>query len=207
LGCHSLIGRAAIVAGLALCAGACGGLGSLGGGGGKTALPTYDLTVSGPFPRATRPPRGLLVVADPTALAVFDSEKIVVRPGVGEIAALSDAQWSDRLPRLVQARVVQAFENANRLRAVGRPSDHLTADYQLLIDIRVFQISATETPTGDVEIAAKLVGDRSGRIAAARIFRASIPAAATAGPGAVAALDAAFSKVAAELVLWVSRVI
>jgi cholesterol transport system auxiliary component len=204
-GANSQAGRAAIVMAMALCVGACGGLGSLGGGS-KAAPPTYDLTVS-QFPRPTRAPRGLLVVADPTALAVLDSEKIVVRPAAGEVAALADAQWSDRLPRLVQARIVQAFENANRLRAVGRPNDHLTADYQLLIDIRAFQIVATEVPTGDVEIAAKIVGDRSGRIAAARIFRASVPAEATAGPGAVAAIDEAFTKVTNELVLWVARAI
>src|SRR5450830_710408 len=48
------------------------------------------------------PGRGKLVIAEPTALAVLDSDKIVVRPAPGQTAQFSDAQWEDRLPKLVQ---------------------------------------------------------------------------------------------------------
>jgi ABC-type uncharacterized transport system auxiliary subunit len=65
---------------------------------------------------------GKLVIAEPTALAVLDSDKIVVRSAPGETAQFSDARWEDRLPKLVQARILQSFENASRLRAVTRPA-------------------------------------------------------------------------------------
>jgi len=42
-----------------------------------------------------------------TALAVLDSDKIVVRSAPGETAQFSDARWEDRLPKLVQARILQ----------------------------------------------------------------------------------------------------
>ena len=72
---------------------------------------------------------GKLVIAEPTALAVLDSDKIVVRSAPGETAQFSDARWEDRLPKLVQARILQSFENASRLRAVVRPADKISADF------------------------------------------------------------------------------
>jgi cholesterol transport system auxiliary component len=194
--------RATIVVALALFVAGCSGL----PGGSKGAPPTFDLTAPQQFP-PLRAPRGQMVVPDATALGVLDSDKIVVRPTESSIAALADAQWAERLPRLIQVRTIEAFENAHRLRVVGRPSDRLAADYQLLLDIRAFEIAVAEGPVAEVVIAAKIVGERSGRIVAGRIFQAKVPTSATQGPDAIAALDAAWGKVAVELVVWASRVI
>ena len=60
---------------------------------------------------------------------------------------------------------------------------------------------------GDVEIAVKILNESSGRVVAARVFRASSPAAGTDGPQAVAAIDAAFQNVTAQMIGWVTRVI
>jgi ABC-type uncharacterized transport system auxiliary subunit len=195
--------RVTIVAALALSLGGCAGL----LGGSKGPPPTYDLTAPHTFPRSSRAPRGQLVVPEATALGVLDTDKIVVRPVAGEITALADAQWGERLPKLVQARVIQTFENASRLRAVGRPSDRITADYQLLLDIRAFQISVPAGPAAEVEIAVKIVNERSGRIFAGRVFRVLVPAAATEGPAAAAVLDQAFGRAAVDLVLWTTSII
>lgn len=193
------INGAMLAVALTLPLAACAGLFS------KGAPVTYDLTaVKGA--RAFGSPRGQLIVAEPTALAILDSERIVARPAPAQVAYLADAQWSDRLPKLLQARIVQTFENASRLRAVGRPGERLMADYQLVTDIRAFNISAV-AGAAEVEIAAKVVADRSGRIVAARVFRAVVPASATEGPAAVAAIDAAFGDVAIELVKWAARLV
>jgi cholesterol transport system auxiliary component len=190
-----------VVVALALFAGGCAAL-----GGGKLAPPTYDLTAPTHFPSGVRAPRGQLIVQDATAVGVLDSDKIVVRPADGEVAALSDAQWVDRLTKLVQVRTIQTFENTRRMRAVGRPGDRIQADYQLLLDVRSFEI-VVDGSVAEVTIAAKIVGDRSGRIVAGRVFTARVPMSETHGAAAVAALDAAWSKVAVDIVLWVSRII
>jgi cholesterol transport system auxiliary component len=145
-----------------------------------------------------------LIVPEPSALAILDTDRVMVRLAGGETAQLGNAQWEDRLPKLLQARIVQSFENGHRLRAVGKPGDKLTADYQLVIDVRAFQISA-DTGTAEVEIAAKIVGERTGRIGAARVFKVSVPAEATEGPAAIAAINAAFNKVVTDMVIWASR--
>jgi len=172
----------------------------------KAPPPTYDLAAAKDFPHRSRPARGQLVIAEPGALAPYDSDKIVVRPVPGEAAQLGDAQWQERLPRLMQARIVQSFENASRLRAVGRPADKIATDFALVIEVRAFEISVADS-SAVVEIAAKIVRERTGRIITARVFRASVPAAAMQGAPAVDALNEAFGKVEKELVLWAARVV
>ena len=166
--------------------------------------PAYDLAAARSISHRAGRPHGQLVVVEPTALAAFDADKVVVRPQPGETAALMDAQWEDRLPKLVQARLIQSFENANWLRRVGRPEDKLATDFVLVTDVRHFEISAADQ-SAVVEIAAKIVRERTGRIMSARVFRAVVPAPSTRGEGAVAALNEAFVKVAREVVLWAAR--
>jgi cholesterol transport system auxiliary component len=178
----------------------CSGLGS------KAPPPTYELFAARDFPRHAGGGRGQLIVQEPTALSALDSDRIMVQLADGGIAQLPNAQWEDRLPKLLQARIVQSFENGHRLRTVGRPGDRLVADYQLVSDIRAFQISAVNG-TAEVEIAAKIVRDRTGRIGPARVFKVSVPADSTEGPAAVAALNAAFARAATQMVVWASRYI
>jgi len=188
--------RIAAFVALALGLSACGG----------QAPPTFDLSAPQPFAKARVSSRGQLVVVEPTALSVFNTDRIVVRTQ-GEIAYLSRAQWSDRLPRLVQSRIVEGFENGSRLRAVGTPGDKLAADYQLVTDVRAFHVSVASEPMAEVEISAKVVSDRGGRVLGAKVFRASVPAASTEGPDAVNALDEAFRRVITDLVDWASHVV
>jgi cholesterol transport system auxiliary component len=193
--------RAASVAVLALMLGGCAAIGL-----GPSPPSTFDLIA----PHAARiagEARGQLVVAEPTAIAVLDTEKIVVRPAAGEVAHLAGVQWSDRLPKLLQARVVQTFENISRIKAVGRPGDRLTPDYQLVLDVRAFNIAATTEPFAEVEIGAKIITDKEGRVVAAKVFRATVPATTTEGPNAASAVNAAFGRVAIELVQWAARII
>lgn len=183
--------------------GCSGGLGAL-----ITKSPgtAYDLAAATSFPGHVGRTRGQLVIAEPTSLAPLDGDRILVRPIPGQVAALGDAQWEDRLPKLVHTRLLQSFENASRLRTVGRPSDKITTDFALLTELRSFEISVADG-AAVVEIAVKIVNERSGRIVAARLFRATVPANASEGAPAVAALNEAFTQVAAQLVLWAVKVV
>ncbi|MBB3772843.1 cholesterol transport system auxiliary component [Angulomicrobium tetraedrale] len=173
-------------------------------GGGDKAVPTFDLTAPSDF-KAPRSSTAQLVVAAPSALQVLDTERIVVEPKPGQVAYLEKAQWSDRLPALFQARLIQSFENGSRGRAVGRAGDAITPDYTLLTDIRTFGIQAFDgSPEAVVEVYARIVGSASGRIVAGRLFTARVAAAGTAGPDATQALDTASDKIFVEIVDWAS---
>ena len=172
------------------------------GGGPAVAPPIiYDLTAPRAFPPIDKVPAGLLAVLEPTAIILFDTQKILVRPSGTEGPTFTTARWSDNLPKLLHARIIQSFENANLLRTVTRATEGLTADYQLFIDIRSFQLSMTAEPVADVEFAAKILSNDA-KIIEARIFRATVPVKPADAAGTAAALNEAFGKVIVELVPW-----
>jgi cholesterol transport system auxiliary component len=176
---------------------------SLAGCGGGPAPTTFDL--SAPRERLRRSGgRRAIVVAEPSAIAAFDSERIVVRAANTELTYLPKAQWSDRLPRLVQTRLIQTFENSGRA-AVGRPGDRVAGSYQLLLDIRAFEIREA-TRDAFVEIEVKLVNASSGAVSNARLFAASAPVGAIDGPGASQALDQALGRVLADITAWAASI-
>ncbi len=179
-----------------------GGLEKLAGTGATKQGPTiYDLAAVTDFPPSEKTIKAQLVVPDPNALILFDSQKILIRSDAGTYTNVDDAQWADNLPKLIQARIVQSFENAHQLSAVSRPLEQLAAEYRLELSIQSFQIVSGPSPSAVVGLTARLVSDK-GAIAASRTFTASIPAKSAAGPDAVAALNQAFSRVAGEIVTW-----
>jgi phospholipid/cholesterol/gamma-HCH transport system substrate-binding protein len=179
-----------------------GGLENLTGSGTPKPGPAiYDLTPATAFPQIAKTIKGQLVVPDPSAIILFDSQKILIRNGDGTYASVNNAQWADNLPKLVQARIVQSFENARQLNAVSRPLDQLNPDYRLELAIRGFQIMQAPSPNAVVDVSARLVSDK-GAVANARIFTASVPAKSIEAPDAVAALNQAFSQVEADIVTW-----
>ena len=174
---------------------ACAALSACGGG----APASYDLEAAIPPHVRAGKIRGVLVVNEPTATASYDSDRIVIRTGVDQLAYLAGAQWSDRLPRLVQTRLIETFENARLLKSVGRPG--LTADNSLALDLRHFEIDVT-TNQARVEIAARIVSDQTGRPIAAQVFSGSAPAPKTGDGVAAAALDQALREAMQRIVAW-----
>ena len=179
-----------------------GGLENLAGTGAPKQGPAiYDLAAATAFPQIAKTIKGHLVVPDPSAIILFDTQKILIRSGAGTYTNVNAAQWADNLPKLLQARIVQSFENAHQLSAVSRPLEQLTAEYRMELAIRSFQITMEPSPNAVVDVTARLVSDK-GVVAGARMFTASIPAKSTEAADAVAALNQAFSQVAGEIVVW-----
>lgn len=177
------------------------GLERMTGGGKKGHIRVYDLTA---LPAGTAPaasPAGLMTVPEPTALLALDSEKIQARPGADGKPALEGMQWADNLPKVLQGKLVQSFENAGFGQSVTRPVDGATPDYQLLVDIRAFQLMTEGEPAALVELGLKVVNG-SGKIVASRVFKQSAPAKGLDAQSAAAALDQAFGKAQTEIVPW-----
>ena len=172
----------------------------------ESDIPVYDLIPPQTFPKRDKAPSWQLVVAEPTVTLALNTDKIQQRPREGESLALSNARWSDNLPNLFQAKIMQSFENAGYIKAVLRPADAPDPDYRLLIDIRGFHLTTRDKPAAEIDFIAKII-DRDGKIIAARPFRDTIPAAAVDVPGAVAALRKVFSSSVTELVTWTAAVL
>ena len=181
------------------------GLERLTGGGVKGPVTTYDLSAPRTFPPLEKAAPVQLVVAEPSAAIAFETQKIVLRSTGAGAASFANAQWSDTIPKLFQAKVIEALDHSNYLSGVGRPMEGIAADYQLLIDIRTFQISVAPGEASQVEFVAKVLG--KGRIVASKVFAGKVPAASAEAPAAIAAVDAAFGKAVTELVVWVGNVV
>lgn len=189
---------AALILGLSACGSGVGALLA------PPAAETFDLTAPRNFAHIGAP-HGTLLIAESVALQALDTDRILVRPKPNEINYLGGAQWSDRLPRLIQARLLQAFQNAKRLKTVARPGEGIDANLQLLTEIRSFELVIAGAAVARVEITARLVGVRSGRVDAAEIFSADRPASSTDASNAAAALDGALGEVLTRIVEWASR--
>jgi phospholipid/cholesterol/gamma-HCH transport system substrate-binding protein len=178
-----------------------GGLEKLTGGGEKKPVVVYDLAAATQFPAIEKTIKERVVVPDPSSILAFDTQRILIRTQAGTFSSVEDAQWADNLPKLMQARILQSFENAHQLSEVTRPSDQLENAYRLELGIRNFQISLMPAPTAEVEFSARVL-DSKGNVVGAKIFSASAPAKSVQAADAVAALDAAFSQAAQQLVVW-----
>ena len=104
----------------------------------------------------------------------FEADRIIVREPGGALSFLGGGQWADRLPRLIQTRIIQSLENSGRLSSVSRPGDKIVSDYQLISEIRAFDIAAG-SGEAVVDISAKIITEGTGKVIAARIFTARVP--------------------------------
>ena len=163
---------------------------------------TYDLTAPRDFSDLKGGSRAQILILEPSALKALDSQEIVVKPSASEVEYLAKSQWSDRLPKLVQAKLIETFENTGRVRAVAKPGEGLVIDYQVVSDIRSLEASVNRAREAVVSISVKLVSDRTGKVVRSKVFTATAPLSGTGSLDIVLGLDNAFDKVARDLVAW-----
>jgi len=191
--------RSPLTAGHAACVASLLLLGGCGGGG--TPL-TFDLAALPGNARAGAASRSI-VVAEPVGLQPLEADRILVREPSGSLSFVGGGQWADRLPRLIQTRIIQSLENTGRLRSVTRPGDKVASDYMLVSEIREFDIAAG-SGEAVVDISAKLVQESTGKVVNARVFTARVPVPKVDAQSAAVGLDASLGRVLADLVGWVN---
>ena len=170
-------------------------------GQGPKPPPPQFLALRAPSDFPAYPPMNTQVsVADVVAPVAFQTQKIMSRTGPDSPITLGEAQWSDATPKLIQLKLVEAFENARLGRSVGLASDSGGADFQLMIELRRFEIDVGAREAV-AELSARLVG-KDGRVAATKLFRGSSSCAAGDGEAAALALSQAFAEAAKGIVEW-----
>ncbi|WP_375787850.1 MlaD family protein [Bradyrhizobium sp. Pha-3] len=143
-----------------------------------------------------------LVMAEPTAIARLQTQRFLFTPDE-ETQGFEAAQWSDSLPVLVQARLLQSFENYDVEHAPLRADSGVEGALRLLIDLRRFEIVQGPQPRATISLSAKIV-DRNGQVKAARLLEQSEGINSLTPSEAAAAFDKAFGTLARELVTWIA---
>lgn len=162
---------------------------------------TYDIIApANAAPSAAT--RSQILVKEPTALRAYDTDRIILKPSPRVITYIEEAQWLDTAPKLIQARLVEVFENTGRTGATARPGDGLVIDFQLVPSLRRFEIVEDEN-VAVLELSIKLLTDRTGLVRSTRIFTAQAPVNEATPDGYVRALDNAFDAASREIVEWV----
>ncbi len=176
------------------------GLEKMTGGGAPAQKITYDLRAPQNLEPAGKTLSAPLSIPEPTAVAMLQTQRMLFAP-TGDRPGFADFLWADSIPKLVQARLIDSFENYDIAHAPLRTSDLGQADYQLLIDIRRFRIATEGDARVEIALSARIV-DKSGKVVASRLIEASEKLDKVEPPASVAAFDAAFARVVKELIGW-----
>jgi cholesterol transport system auxiliary component len=162
---------------------------------------TYDLLAPRSFAGTPKPASWQLVVYEPTAIHALETDRLMVRPSSDQVSYYKGVAWSDRLPRLVQARIIETFQNSGAVRTVSATN----GQYALVTDLRAFQIDVSSGKAiAEIEIFAKLVNLSSGKVVATKSFSARVPATTDAPRDAIAALNQGFTEVLQDTTTWVA---
>ena len=176
-------------------------------GGGKGSAVLYSLKPAGDLPETPpTPPDWNLVIPEPSTLLAFNTDKILTRPAPDESLPLEGPRWSDSLPILVQAKLLETFENAGYANSVSRTIGDFPQNAQLSIDIRQFDILTSGDPEAKIVIIARLQGPDGG-ILESKKFEAIAPAKGSEHRDYVDALSTAFKGISLEILDWSTEVL
>jgi len=187
-----------------LCLGV-GGCALAGLGGGESAPATFNIAT----PQITGVPSSRLAsqvtVHLPSAIRALDTDRILVTAPGGRISYFAGAAWGDRLPKLLQSRLVEAMQSSGAFRAVLTNQDRVDGEFAVTTEIRAFQLEVDNGSTAAVVgVFAKIMDERRGRVIATREFSARTPANKDDSAAGVAALQESFNQVTSNLVRWVA---
>jgi len=162
---------------------------------------TFDLVAPRSFAAVKKPAPWQLMVYEPSADPSLDSSRLMVRPKADQVSYYKGIAWSDRLPRLVQTRMIETFQNSGAVKSVSPSS----GQYALATELRAFNIDVTGgRAAAEIDLFAKLVNTNTGRVVATKGFSARVPAKSDAPGDAIAALNQAFTEVLQDTTTWVA---
>lgn len=174
------------------------------GGGAPVRKVTYDIDAARDFASIPRKPIGsVLAIPEPTVVAMLDTQRFLFS-SPEEHPEFADAMWADSIPKLVQARLIESFENYDMSHPPLRGDDEAAADYQLVLDIRRFRIATDAGFRADIGLSARVVG-KDGKVVAARLFEATQKLDKLSPQAASVAFNSAFQRLAGELIGWVAE--
>lgn len=145
-----------------------------------------------------------LLVNVPDAAAGLDTVRIAAQPEPLKLEYYVGVAWTDRAPAMVQTLLVESFENAESIIAIGRESVGLRADYVLMTELRELQVEIeNETDRlARVSLGIKLVRMPDRAIVGSRTFRADSTPVESGFRATIMAMDAALGTVLKDVVEW-----
>jgi len=170
---------------------------------GVTAPPakiTYDLRALQNQGPAGKTINVQWTIPEPTAVTMLETQRFLFSPAQ-EYPGFAEAMWADSLPKLLQARLIESFENYDIAHAPLRAADIGQTEFQLLIDVRRFRVAVDSKPIAEIALSARII-DKNGKVVASRLFEESEKFDHVAPPEAAAAFSEAFGRIAKNMIAW-----
>jgi phospholipid/cholesterol/gamma-HCH transport system substrate-binding protein len=176
------------------------GIEKMTGGGTTPQKVTYDMRAPRNFPAPAKAIKGQLALPEPSAVAMLETQRMLFSP-VKDYPDFAEFLWADSIPKLLQARLIESFENYDIARAPLRAADIGQTDYQLLIDVRRFQVETGSQPAAQIVLSARIL-DKGGKIVGSHLFEQSERLEKIEPQAVVSAFEEAFGRLAKDLVTW-----
>ncbi|MCJ8324671.1 MAG: membrane integrity-associated transporter subunit PqiC [Rhizobiales bacterium] len=151
-----------------------------------------------------------LSISEPKAAKILSTDMVLVRPSPVVVQYYENILWSDNIARLVHRRMIQAFEDSQRVKSVGARADGFDTQYDLVMEIRDFHIEPSLRTDPDnlkplrvnVSLYVKLVDEKTAQVVkSTRISRREEIYVESAHEIALA-FNKAFGKIAVSVVHW-----
>lgn len=176
----------------------------------------YVLTPKSTYPADLEKVTWQLLIDAPLSPAGLSTSRIALQDSPIELRYFSNASWTDFAPQMVQALIVESFENSGKIVSVGREQIGLRSDFLLKTELREFQAEYEERipdnatalgptaspPWARVRINAKLVQMPQREIIAHQTFERRIRAKANTMSDIIDAFDEALGKTLKSMVVW-----
>lgn len=176
----------------------------------------YVLTPKSTYPDNLPTVRWQLLVETPISPAGLNTARIALQDSPIELRYFGQANWTDFAPKMVQALMIESFENSGRIVSVGREQIGLRSDFILKAELREFQaeyenrLPANATALGPNEAAPwvrvrvnlKMVKMPQREIVATETFERRLRASANTMTEIIAAFDEALGKTLKSAVVW-----
>ncbi|MEA1938449.1 MAG: ABC-type transport auxiliary lipoprotein family protein, partial [Pseudomonadota bacterium] len=169
-------------------------------GGMMTRTDLYRLNAASDFPGDLPDIADHLLIEPTAAPAGIDTPRIALSTSPNRLDYFAGRAWTNRAAPMVQALLVESFENSGHIHAVGRDSVALRADYAIKNELRAFQVEydgdlSDPAPKARVRLSVKLICMDRRRIIDSTVFESIVSAKSTRFDHVIIAFDAALETV------------
>ena len=176
----------------------------------------YVLTPKSTFPKSLKPVDWQLLVETPVSPAGLNTARIALQDSPIELRYFQLANWTDFAPKMVQALIIESFENSGKIISVGREQIGLRSDFVLKTELREFQAEYdtrlpdgakdlgpnADAPSARVRINIKLVKMPQREIIATQTFERRVRATENTMTEIISAFDTALGRTLKSIVVW-----
>lgn len=176
----------------------------------------YVLTPKSTYPESLPRVGWQLLVETPVSPAGLSTARIALQDSPIELRYFELANWIDYAPKMVQALIIESFENSGKIVSVGREQIGLRSDFLLKTELREFQAEYEDrfpvdtkelgpnapAPWAHVRLNVKLVKMPQREIVAQQTFERRIRAEENRMRAIIDAFDDALGKTLKAVVVW-----